>query len=209
MTGDEAAPPGSVARESPGSVDATAVNVCRAAINEVVRLTLELSSAITTLDYADGVRARGELERALPCAWALGEALHPGPERADLLGRLAELRVIVNRQLAIAPQPSSAAVKAAEGGDQTVWSREAKAWIASRLARGSSRPKPRSSRRDTRPERPAALRSDPSHAGDAIPEAAHATNPPDPMPDKAGTDDRVDSPLTLAATDSPNTTSRT
>jgi hypothetical protein len=163
-----------------------------AAIDDVVRLTLALTSAIGKLAYADAARARCELEHALPRAQVVAETLPRGSKRAVALHRIDEMRTVAARQLAIAPAPSSAAIEAAEAGDRTAWNREAQAWIASRLAsRASSRsPRRRTHRRDTRPDTPTALRESSGHAGDAdaaIPAMALARSAsPDPARGKAG-----------------------
>jgi hypothetical protein len=162
-----------------------------AAIENVVRLTLALTSAIGQLAYADAVRARNELERALSRAQGIAEGLPGASKRALALRRVHEIREVAARQLAIAPAFNSAAIEAAEAGDKVPWSREARAWIVSRLAsRSSTRPR-RRAHRDTRPDAPKALRETSGEAGDAataIPAMALAPNPsPEPAPGKAGT----------------------
>lgn len=140
----------------------------QAAIDDVIRLTFALTSAIANRVYAVGARVRGDLERALSGAQALAECLPEGVKRADGLRQLGELQAIATRQLMIAPAPSAAAIDAASAGDYTAWKEEERAWIAHRLARGSS-PNldvPRRARRDTRPDSPRALRKAPGDGDD-------------------------------------------
>lgn len=148
--------------------EAAPVDVCATAIAELVRLILELTSTNAAIDYTNGARVREELEHGLREALQTFEALPEGRARAELLGRLDGLRVLANRQLAIAPAPSAAAIEAALAGDSSLWFAEADDWAAERLRHGSSqRQHPRPPRRDTRPESPSALRVealDPSHA---------------------------------------------
>jgi hypothetical protein len=160
-----------------------------AAIDDVVRLTLELTSAIATLAHAEAARLRNQLERALSRAQFIAESL-PQPSKRSL-ERIDEMRTVALGQLAIAPAPSSAAIEAAEAGDHTIWNREARAWILRRLAsRAPSRnPRRRAQQRDTRPDTPMALRAS---SGDADPDdddtdaAIPGTSPPpDPSPDPA------------------------
>jgi len=54
--------------------------------------------------------------------------------RAEALRRLDGLRIVAERQLAIAPAPTAAAIAAAEAGDRSAWFREADEWAAERLA---------------------------------------------------------------------------
>jgi hypothetical protein len=152
------------------------VSKVEAAIEKVVRLTLELTSANGTLVYADAVRARRELTRALSRAKVIAASLLRPSERALALYRIGEMRTIAARQLAIAPAPSPAAIETAAAGDKTLWNREARAWIASRLASGSrsGSPRRRTHRHDTHPDTPRAL---------AL--ARHPSR--DPVPGKAGT----------------------
>jgi hypothetical protein len=151
-----------------------------AAIEDVVRLTLELTSAIGQLAYADAVHARNELERALLRAQGIAESLPGGSKRALALRRVHEIREVAARELASAPASSSAAIEAAEAGDKVPWSREVRAWIVSRLAsRSSTRGPRRRAHRDTRPDAPKALRETFSKAGDAaaaIPATALGTS---------------------------------
>jgi hypothetical protein len=163
---------------------ATAIEV---AIEDVVRLTLELTAANGRLAYADSVRARNELERALLRAQRIAESLHGASKRALALHRVHEIREVAARQLAIAPASSSA-----EAGDKARRNREARAWVVSRLASCSSTGRPRRrTRGDTLPDAPKALRETSGEAGDAataIPATALAPNPSlDPAPGKAGT----------------------
>jgi hypothetical protein len=138
---------------------------CGAAILDVVRLTLELTSANEKLDFPKGARIRGELERALPHAQALAEALPVGRPRSAALDWLENLRTLADRQLVIAPRPTAAAIEAADAGDPSVFWREADAWAAVRLGSGMSRSRPRRrTRTDTSPGTPGALRNE-SDAG--------------------------------------------
>ena len=162
-----------------------------AAVDEVVRLTLELTSAIGRLAYADAVRARNELERALSRAQGVAESLPGASKRALALRQVRVIREVAARQLAIAPVSSSTAIEAAEAGDQAPGNREARAWTVSRLAsRSSTRSPRRRTHGDTRPDAPKALREILSKAGDAaaaIPATALAPTPtPEPAPGKAG-----------------------
>jgi hypothetical protein len=140
----------------------------QAALDAVIRLTFALTSAITNLAYATGARVRGELEYALSRAQALAECLPEAGQRAEGLRQLGELQAIATRQLMIAPAPSAAAIDAASAGDRTAWAEEERAWIAHRLARGSSPDLdvPRRARRDTLPDSPHALRETPGGGDD-------------------------------------------
>jgi hypothetical protein len=160
-----------------------------AAIDYVVRLTLELTSAIAKLAYADGVRARGELEPALLLAQGLAQALPDASERSNAVRQIQAIGAVATRMLAIAPAPSSSAIKACDAGNRTAWDCEAQAWIAGRLASGPSSPgsRRRAFRSDTRPDSPRALRDVPS-AEEVIPTPAHALDTSlAPMRDKGGT----------------------
>jgi hypothetical protein len=140
-----------------------------AAIDEVVRLTLVLTSANARLAYADGARTRSELERALWHAQRLAEADPSACEQAEALYQLNEMRAVAVQMLAVAPMPSSAAIAAAETGDLSAWCREEQAWIAWRWASSYSLRSPRRRTRrhcDTRPGTPTALRSASGKEGD-------------------------------------------
>lgn len=143
------------------------VDTFEGAIEDIIASTFALTAAIANVAYADGARARSDLERALSYAQALAEHLPVGPDRADALHRLVELQAVATRMLMLAPAPSSAAIEAARGGDDTALQCEEHAWIASRLARGSSPDlrAPHRARRDTRPESPRALRD--THGGES------------------------------------------
>ena len=178
----------------PRPVEDDPAGMCWAAIDAIVRLTFELTSAIAAVDFPEAVRARGELERALLHADVLGESLPDGPERAEALPQLRELVAIANRQLAIAPASTLAAVEAADSGDESLWRQEAQAWIAARLACGatplrsapglsSPHPRRRPAPSDTRPGTPRVLRDAPNAASDAIPASALAASP---VSDKVG-----------------------
>lgn len=131
-----------------------------AAIDNVIRSTFALTSAIAQLAYADGARVRRELEHALARAQAIAERIADGAARAEAMRQLGELHAIATRQLIVAPAPSSAAIAAASAGDETAWLQEEQAWVSHRLAHGAS---PgfdgrRRARRDTQPGSPRALR---------------------------------------------------
>jgi hypothetical protein len=144
------------------AVNAAAVHPCEAAILEVVRLTLELTSANHTLDYRNGARRRDDLERALAHAQVLTEALPLGSTRSTALAWFAALRMLAEHQLVIAPRPSPAAIAGANAGDGSIYWQEADDWAAVRFGGGLSRPRPRRrTRTDTRPGTPAALRGEP------------------------------------------------
>jgi hypothetical protein len=129
------------------------------AIAEVAELTMALSSANTTLAFADGVRIRGKLERALPHAQRVAERIVDGSARTEALRQLGDMQSIATRALMLAPSPSEAALRAAESGDWSAWLAEEQAWIAVRMANGTGSPATthRRGRRATRPERPHAL----------------------------------------------------
>jgi hypothetical protein len=153
------------------------------AIAEVVELTMALSSANTTLAFADGVRIRGELERALPRAQRVAERIVDGPARAEALRQLGDMQSIAARALMLAPSPSEAALRAAEAGDRSAWLAEEQAWIAVRMANGTGSPvaTQRRGRRATRPERPYALHNgsdDAREVADPISEP-ESVRPPD------------------------------
>ena len=138
---------------------------CGTAILDVVRLTLELTSANEKLDFPKGARIRGELERALANAQALADALPVGRPRSAALDWLENLRTLADHQLVIAPRPTAAAIEAADAGDPSVFWREADAWAAVRLSGGMTRRQRRRTRTDTRPGTPGALRNEPDDAG--------------------------------------------
>lgn len=154
-----------------------------AAIGDVVRSTFALISAISQLAYAAGARVRGELEHALARAQAIAERIADRAARAEALRQLGELQAIATRQLIIAPAPSSAAIAAANAGDETAWLQEEQAWVAHRLAHGASPDfdGPRRARRDTQPGSPRALRGPLERSG----EAPDATAPASPQPPAA------------------------
>jgi hypothetical protein len=158
----------------------------QAALDTVIRLALTLTSAIANVAYATGARVRGELECALSRAQELAECLPEGIERAEGLRQLGELQAIATRQLMIAPAPSAAAIDAASAGDDTAWEEEEEAWIAHRLALGSSpnRDVLHRARRDTRPESPRALRNSPEGAEDACATAPAMSLSPAVAPDE-------------------------
>jgi len=143
-----------------GSPPPEPVDTFEVAIADVAKLTLALTSATAEHAYADGVYLRGELEHALCRVQVFAEHIRDGSQRAEALRQLAEMHAVAIRALMIAPAPSSAAIEAAEAGDPTAWNQEKQAWIAGRLASGSSPrlPTPRRKRRDTHPESPRALR---------------------------------------------------
>jgi hypothetical protein len=157
----------------------------QAALDTVIRLALTLTSAIANVAYATGARVRGELECALSRAQELAECL-PGIERAEGLRQLGELQAIATRQLMIAPAPSTAAIDAASAGDDTAWKEEEEAWIAHRLALGSSpnRDGLHRARRDTRPESPRALRNSPEGAENTCATAPATSLSPAVTPDE-------------------------
>lgn len=130
------------------------------ALADVMQSTLTLTSANTSLNFADAAGARHELERALSSAELLVDALPEGPEHAEALRQFQDIRGAARRQLAIAPAPTLAAVAAAERGDGSLWQHEEQSWIADRLARGSSPclSARNRARRDTLPATPHALR---------------------------------------------------
>jgi hypothetical protein len=167
--------------------EAAVVDVCAAAITEVVRLILELTSTNAAIDFANGARVREELERALSEAQQTFEALPEGPARAEALHRLDGLRIVADRQLAIAPAPSAAAIAAANAGDSSVWLDEADEWAAERLGRASELRSERRQRSDTRPERPVALCVEPIESDGAGAQGLLAlVAPTHSSPDKAG-----------------------
>jgi PPM family protein phosphatase len=116
------------------------VDICTTAIAELVRLILVLKSTNAAIDYAHGARVRRELERDLREAQQTFEALPEGPARTYALRRLDGLRTLANGQLAIAPNPSAAAIAAARAGDPSVWFHEADKWAMDRLGHRSRRP---------------------------------------------------------------------
>lgn len=159
-------------------------DVCGTAITEIVRLILELTSTNAAIDYESGARVRRELENGLSEAAQTFESLPEGPARAEALRRLDGLRIVAERQLAIAPAPSTAAIAAADAGDPSAWRREAERWTADRLGHGASRPRPaRRPRSDTRPETPGALGT--GRASDpAMPRPVTPAAPEDPSSDE-------------------------
>jgi hypothetical protein len=74
-----------------------------AAIDDVVRLTWDLTSAIAKLAYADAARTRSELERALSRAQAVASAISRISNRVMALDWVDELRAAAASELAIAP----------------------------------------------------------------------------------------------------------
>jgi len=109
-----------------------------AAIDDVVRLTWGLTSAIGKLAYGDAARTRSELERALSRAQAVASAIPRISNRVMALDWVDELRAAAAPELAIAPAPSSAAIEAAKAGDETPWNQEEQAWMVAHLMSGSS-----------------------------------------------------------------------
>lgn len=172
-----------------GPLPRAPVDTFDTALDDVIALTMALTSAIAKLDYADGARVRGELEHALPRAQSLAERLRDGQQRAQALHELGELHTVASRMLMIAPAPSSAAIEAAAAGDSTAWEAEERAWITSRLASGSAPPssRRRRDRRATRPDSPRALRDTPGDGEDAPLVSPPASSPaPARTPDKEG-----------------------
>src|SRR6185503_5600143 len=163
-------------------------SMCWAAIDAIVRLTLELTSAIAAVDFPEAARARGELELALLHADVLAGFLSDGLVRAEVLQQLRELHAIANRQLEIAPAPILAVDNADDADHESLWRQAAQAWTAARLecsatpprfAHGSIFPhrRRRPSPSDTRPGTPKALRDAPISAGDVIPASALVASP--------------------------------
>jgi hypothetical protein len=151
-----------------GALPLESVATFEAALDDVLQLAMRLTVAIVTLAYADSVRLRGELEGAMLRVQALAEGLCDA--RIDALHQLGQWQTTAARLFMIAPTPSTAAIVAAEAGDETAWKLEEQAWIAGR--QGSvMRPRalPRS-RRDTHPESPHALREAAAlaHSADAV-----------------------------------------
>lgn len=145
-----------------GSVPpAERVDTFEAAIATVAERTRALSSAISAVAFADAVRLRDELGLAISQAEMLAARLPDGMKRAAALHKLGAMRGVANELRQIAPVPSAAAIAAMAAGDPALWSSEEEAWIADRLARGSTPRLPilRRERRDTRPDRPWALRA--------------------------------------------------
>lgn len=165
------------------------------ALAGVMRATLTLTSANTSLTFADAAGARRELERALSNAELLVDALPEGPEYVEALRQFQDIRGTARRQLAIAPAPTLAAVAAAERGDRSLWQHEEQRWIADRLARGSSPclPARNRPRRDTLPATPHALRV--ALGGDEASKATGLTSSRSP----ACTSDEAHQPLASTA----------
>lgn len=143
-----------------GAPPAEPIKIAFAAVAE---RTAALRSAIAKVAFADAARLRDDLEHALSRAEALAGRLPERMARAAALHRLGALRGTACDLLQIAPQPSAAAIATKEAGDPALWDREEQAWIADRLAWGSTPRMPilrrvRRMRRDTRPESPWALR---------------------------------------------------
>lgn len=130
------------------------------ALDELAKLTMTLTATIHQLAFADGARVGGEVESALERAAILTDSLPEGPDGADALRRFHAMRNVARRQLAIAPTPSLTAIAAVKAGNHEEWHDEEQAWIAKRLARGSSPciPAPSRARRTTRPGTPGAIR---------------------------------------------------
>jgi hypothetical protein len=148
-------------------------DVCEAATAEIVWLILKLEFTNTAIDYANGARVREELEHSLRNAQQTAEGMPEGPARIDMLRRLDGLRALADRELAIAPTPSTAAIAAVKAGDSSMWLRETDEWATERLGHGSSHRPPRRARSDTRPESPAALRAEPLDADHATTHRLH------------------------------------
>jgi hypothetical protein len=143
------------------------------ALDAAIFWTMALNSAIGKLEYAAGVRARRNVERALSRAEEL-VGVTPGVlGGAEALAQLHRIHEIATTMLAIAPSPSADAI-----ANASAWRREEQAWIAMRYASNPSTPLLRRRHTDTRPDTPTALR-DTAASGPAL---AH-----DPLPDKEGT----------------------
>ncbi|TMQ04849.1 MAG: hypothetical protein E6J90_17435 [Deltaproteobacteria bacterium] len=172
-----------------GAPQPESVDAFEAAIDDVLRLAMRLTAAIATRAYADGARLRGHLERALLSAQAIAERLADGAARADALHQLAEWQAAAARLLMIAPAPSTAAIAAAESGDDATWKQEERTWIAGRQA-SAMRPRlslPRA-HRDTRPESPQAKREAiPLGQSSGATAGSPARDPSVMTPDEAGT----------------------
>lgn len=156
MIGEDATQPcGSEGESFPGRLA-----LFNSALGELATLTMKLTATIHELAFADGVRVGGEVESALERAGILSDSLPDGPDSADALRRFHAMRNVARRQLAIAPMPSLTAIAAAKVGNHDEWYEEEQAWIAKRLARGSSPCIPALSRarRTTRPGTPVAIR---------------------------------------------------
>lgn len=139
-----------------------------AAFDTVIALTLKLASATKKFKFMRGVRIGAELERELIHAQEVAEGLPDGAERAEGLRRLSELQATAIRLLMIAPSPTPAAIEAASAGDDTLLRQEEHAWIAHRLACGSSLDSdaPRRRRGDALPACSTAFRDSAEGGGD-------------------------------------------
>lgn len=176
--------------EGDSALPAERVDNFEAAIATVTERTRALSSAISEVAFAKAARLRDELGLAISHAEALAGGLPEGMKRVAALHKLGAMRGVANDLRRIAPDPSAAATAAMAAGDPALWRREEQAWIADRLARGSNPQLPmlRRERRDTRPDRPWALRAASAPRRD-VPDAASGiapSSPPAPAADKEG-----------------------
>jgi hypothetical protein len=137
--------------------DTEPLDTFEAALDAIIFRTLALTSAIAKLDYWDGARLRGDVERALGRAHELVVELPNTRQWADTLSQLRRMREVAELMLAIAPSPSTTALATAELGDMTLWRREEQAWIERRQNSAPHAPVPRRRHRDTRPDTPTAL----------------------------------------------------
>jgi hypothetical protein len=117
--------------------DAVPQDAFDSAMDDLIAATMALASSMAELEFCEGARMRGVVERALGRAQVLGEQLSGAGKRSEALHHLAEMHAITTRLLMSAPAPSAAAVAGIKAGDSTLWNAEARAWIASRPPRSA------------------------------------------------------------------------
>ena len=118
------APDGSIAFES--------------ALDTIQDQTVKLQCAISAVRYLTAWLTACELRRVLERAALIAAELTEVSTREDATCRLAGLRAVADRMLALAPTPSSSAIRQARSSDwkadRSDWEREEQQWTAVRKA---------------------------------------------------------------------------
>lgn len=100
--------------------------------------TVKLQCAISAVKYLTAWLTACELRRVLERAALIAGELTEVSAREDAMRRLAELRAVADRVLALAPTPSSSAIRQARSSDwnadRSDWEREEQQWAAVRKA---------------------------------------------------------------------------
>jgi hypothetical protein len=108
------------------------------ALDAIQDLTVKLQCAIGTVKYLTAWLTACELRRVIERAAFIAGELTEAPAREDAMRRLADLRAVADRVLALAPTPSPSAIRQARSSDwkadRSDWEREEQQWIAARKA---------------------------------------------------------------------------